>query len=122
MCLAEVHEGAAPLSRRNILLAGAAGALAVGGSLLFPGVAGGAERGASGSGRRRGLRMTWFGTNGWKLEFRAGGTDRTMLVDPFFARFKTGFLENRFDPSTPLRPADPALIGNAKPSGGCVAS
>ena len=112
MCLAEVHEGATGVSRRNVLLAGATGALAVGGSLLFPGVAAGAERGSSGSrsGRHKGLRLTWFGTNGWKLEFRAGDADRTVLVDPFFARFRTGFLENRFDPDTPLQPADPALI------------
>jgi L-ascorbate metabolism protein UlaG (beta-lactamase superfamily) len=110
MCLAEVHEGVTEVSRRNVLLAGATGALAVGGSFLFPGVAGGAERAKADSGRREGLRLTWFGTNGWKLQFRAGDKDRTVLFDPYLARFKTGFLENRFDPKTPLKPADPALL------------
>ena len=118
MCLAEVSEGAGSgVSRRDVLRAGvAAGTLAVGGPLLFPGVAGGAERrgpqraGSERSGRKRGLNLTWFGTNGWKLEFQANGTARTILFDPWLARFKTGFFENRFDPQTPLAPADPALI------------
>ena len=113
MCLAEVHEGATEgVSRRDVLLAGAmTGALAVCGSMLFPGVAGGAERAAKARSRRtEGLRLTWFGTNGWKIQFRANGTERTVLVDPFLARFKTGFFESRFDPKTPLGSADPALI------------
>ncbi|MCA1842547.1 MAG: hypothetical protein LC792_05045, partial [Actinobacteria bacterium] len=92
MCLAEVHEGMAvgKVSRRNVLLAGAT---AVGGSVLFPGVAAGAERARAGKAGRQRLRLTWFGTNGWKLEFRAGGKDRTVLIDPFLGRFRTGFLE-----------------------------
>lgn len=112
MCLAEVHDGAATeVSRREMMLAGAVGgALAVGGSWLFPGTAGGAERARRRPGRIHGLRLTWFGTNGWKIRFRAGGTERTVLVDPYLSRFKTGFFENRFDPQTPLEPADPALI------------
>lgn len=112
MCLAEVHEGATEgVSRRDVLLAGAVtGALAVGGSWLFPGVAGGAERAPARSGTREGLRLTWFGTNGWKIQFRANGTERILLVDPYLARFKTGFFENPFDPKTPLKGADPALI------------
>ncbi|MCA1846377.1 MAG: MBL fold metallo-hydrolase [Actinobacteria bacterium] len=103
MCLAEVYEGTS-------------GAPAVGGSVRFPGVAAGAERGRAGTPRRDGLRLTWFGTNGWKLEFPAGGADRTVLIDPFLARFRTGFLENRFEPDTPLQPADPALVERHVPA------
>jgi L-ascorbate metabolism protein UlaG (beta-lactamase superfamily) len=115
MCLAEVHEGAAAggLSRRDVLLAGAT---VVGGSVLFPGVAAGAERGRARETGRGRLRMTWFGTNGWKLEFPAGGADRTVLIDPFLARFETGFLEGRFNPHTPLQPADPALVERHVPA------
>ena len=112
MCLAEVHEGAAGVSRREVLLAGAmTGALAVGASLLFPGVAAGAERAKTRSERTEGLRLTWLGTNGWKIQFRANDSERTVLVDPYLARFKTGFfVKNGFDPTTPLEPADPTLI------------
>lgn len=110
MCLAEVHDGAAGVSRREMLFAGAmTGALAVGASWLFPGVAGGAERPRRRSGHTHGLHLTWFGTNGWKIQFRANGRERTLLVDPFLARFKTGFFGN-FDPKTTLQPADPALV------------
>jgi L-ascorbate metabolism protein UlaG (beta-lactamase superfamily) len=113
MCLAEVWEGSEHnVSRRDVLRAGVvAGTLAVGGPLLFPGVAGGAERPVSSRSRRsRGLRFTWFGTNGWKIQFRANDVERTVLFDPYLARFPTGFFENRFDPQTPLVAADPALI------------
>ncbi|MGH9042581.1 MAG: MBL fold metallo-hydrolase [Acidimicrobiia bacterium] len=113
MCLAEVSEGAGPVvSRRDVLRAGvAAGTFAAAAPLLFPGVAAGAERAvAVRTGRARGLRFTWFGTNGWKIEFRANDVERTVLFDPWLARFKTGFFEHAFDPETPLVGADPALI------------
>lgn len=112
MCMAEVCEaGTRGVSRREILRAGAvAGALFAGGS-LFPGVAAGAERPDSAKSRRsQGLRLTWFGTNGWKIQFRANGTERTVLFDPYLARFDTGFFRGAFDPTTPLAPAAPALI------------
>jgi L-ascorbate metabolism protein UlaG (beta-lactamase superfamily) len=109
MCLAEVHEGAPTVMPGHETLA-------AGGPALFPGVAAGAERGQAGEARREELRLTWFGTNGWKLEFRAGNADRTILIDPFLARFSTGFLENRFDPQTPLQPADPALVERHVPA------
>lgn len=111
MCMAEVCEGTtAAMSRRDVLRAGLAGGiLAAGGSVLFPGVAAGAERPvrARPSGR---LRLTWFGTNGWKIQFQANGTERTVLFDPYLARFETGFFKGAFDPTTPLVPADAALI------------
>jgi len=112
MCMAEVCEGGTRgVSRREMLRAGVvAGTLFAGGS-LFPGVAAGAERPDSAKSRRsRGLRLTWFGTNGWKIQFRANGTERTILVDPYLARFETGFFRGAFDPKTPLAPAVPELI------------
>ncbi len=113
MCLAEVCEGTtSAISRRDVLRAGlAGGALATGGSVVFPGVAAGAERPVRGRSRHRAeLRLTWFGTNGWKIEFQAHGTARTILFDPYLARFDTGFFRGAFDPATPLVPADAALV------------
>ena len=113
MCMAEVCEGEGhAVTRRDVLRAGvAAGAFAVGGSLAFPGVAAGAERPVSARSRREGgPRFTWFGTNGWKIEFRANGTERAVLFDPYLARFETGFFRGAFDPATPLVAADPELI------------
>jgi L-ascorbate metabolism protein UlaG (beta-lactamase superfamily) len=108
MCLAEVCEG---ISRRRFLRTGAA---ALAAAPLFPGVLGGAERPAPGTGtggrRPAGVGFTWFGTNGWKIEFTAGGSRRTILLDPWFARFDSGFFSGRPDPETPLAPADPSLV------------
>jgi L-ascorbate metabolism protein UlaG (beta-lactamase superfamily) len=118
MCLAEVWEGeSAGVTRRAILQAGVAVGASLAGGLAFPGVAAGAERPGPGrSGGRHGLRLTWFGTNGWKIEFRANGTDRTVLLDPFLARFKTGFFAGKFDPKTPLTPAPAELIDRHIPT------
>ena len=112
MCMAEVCEGAGGVSRRDVLRAGlAGGAAALGAPLAFPGIAAGAERArSSASSAPDGLRFTWFGTTGWKLEFQAGGSRRTILFDPYLARFDTGFFRGAFDPETPLQPADSALI------------
>ncbi len=118
MCLAEIWEGeSGGVTRRALLQAGVAAGASLAGGLAFPGVAAGAERGGSNrSESRHGLRLTWFGTNGWKIQFRAGETDRTVLLDPFLARFKTGFLEGKFDPKTPLQPAPVELIDRHVPT------
>jgi L-ascorbate metabolism protein UlaG (beta-lactamase superfamily) len=111
--MAEIWDGAThAVPRRDVLRAGiAGGALALGAPLTFPGVAAGAERPTSRRSRRSAaVRMTWFGTNGWKIEFEASGTARTILLDPYLARFETGFFRGAFDPQTPLRPADSTLI------------
>jgi L-ascorbate metabolism protein UlaG (beta-lactamase superfamily) len=112
MCMAEVCDGERhAVPRRDVLRAGIAGALALGAPLTFPGVAAGAERAIPVRSRRSPtVRLTWFGTNGWKIEFEAGGKPRTILFDPYLARFETGFFRGAFDPQTSLRPADPALI------------
>ena len=107
MCLAEVCEGEERgISRREVLRAGiVGGAMLAGGSLLFPGVAAGAERPDGRRSRRSdGLRLTWFGCSGWKIQFKAHGTDRTVLFDPYLARFETGFFKGAFDPKTPCSP------------------
>ncbi len=119
MCLAEVCDGGThAVSRRDVLRAGiAGGTLALGAPLAFPGVAAGAERATPVRSRRsRTVRLTWFGTSGWKIEFEAGGIPRTVLFDPYLARFETGFFRNAFDPGTPLQPADPALIERHVPA------
>jgi L-ascorbate metabolism protein UlaG (beta-lactamase superfamily) len=118
MCLAEILEGErSAVTRRALLQAGVAVGASLAGGLAFPGVAAGAERaGRKRSGDRHGLRLTWFGTNGWKIQFRAGDTDRTVLLDPFLARFKTGFLEGKFDPETPLQSAAGELIDRHVPT------
>ena len=112
MCLAEIWEGeSGGVTRRALIQAGVAAGAALAGGLAFPGVAAGAERAGEPRFRQRhGLRLTWFGTNGWKIQFRADGTDRTVLLDPFLARFRTGFLEGKFDPTTPLTTAPSDLI------------
>jgi len=118
MCLAEVWEGdSGGVTRRAILQAGVAAGASLAGGLTFPGVAAGAERAGPARDRpERGLRLTWFGTNGWKIEFRANDVDRTILLDPFFGRYKTGFFTGTFDPKTPLQPAAVELIDRHVPT------
>ncbi|HEV3362574.1 MAG TPA: MBL fold metallo-hydrolase [Acidimicrobiia bacterium] len=118
MCLAEIWEGeSGGVTRRALLQAGVAAGASLAGGLTFPGVAAGAERAGGPRARERnGLRLTWFGTNGWKIQFQTNGTDRTVLLDPFLARFKTGFLEGKFDPKTPLTPAASDLIDRHIPT------
>jgi len=118
MCLAEIWEGdSGGVSRRALLQAGVAAGASLAGGLAFPGVAAGAERvGPERSRADHGLRLTWFGANGWKIRFRANDTDRTILVDPFFGRFKTGFFTGQFDPDTPLHPAPAELIDRHVPT------
>jgi L-ascorbate metabolism protein UlaG (beta-lactamase superfamily) len=118
MCLAEIWDGdSGGVSRRTILQAGVAAGASLAGGLAFPGVAAGAERaGPARSKGRHGLRLTWFGTNGWKIQFRAGDTDRTVLLDPFFGRYPTGFFTGKFDARTPLRPVDRDLLDRHVPT------
>jgi L-ascorbate metabolism protein UlaG (beta-lactamase superfamily) len=99
------------LDRRQFLGAGlAAGAIAsaldFGKSLVLPGLAEGAETAPKNDGPgTSGVKLTWFGTNGWEITFG----NKTILMDPWFARFDTGFFAGKFDPTTPLK-IDEALI------------
>jgi L-ascorbate metabolism protein UlaG (beta-lactamase superfamily) len=88
------------------LATGAAAAASVGRSLLLPGVAEGAEApGASGGPGTSGVRFKWFGTNGWEISFG----NKTILIDPWFNRFESGFLQNKLNHDAVL-PTDTALI------------
>ena len=106
-----LHSTEGGVSRRQFLGAGmaaglAASALSAGRSLLLPGVAEGAETPPAGGGPgTSGVNFKWFGTNGWEISF--GG--KTILFDPWFSRFDSGFLTGKFNPNAPL-PLDEALI------------
>ena len=94
-----------PVSRRRFLgsglAAGVAGATVDWSkSLLLPGVAEGAQTPpASGGPGTAGVKMTWFGTDGWEITFG----NKTILLDPWFSRFDTGFFAGKFNPSTALK-------------------
>jgi L-ascorbate metabolism protein UlaG (beta-lactamase superfamily) len=98
------------MSRRGFLAgslaAGTAAAAGLGRSLGLPGVAEGAEAAPAGGGPgTAGVSFKWFGTNGWEITFG----NKTILIDPWFNRFESGFLQNKLNHDTPL-PTDTALI------------
>ncbi len=107
--LSSLAEG---VSRRRFLGAGlvaglAAAAMDWGPSLVLPGVAEGAETpGASGGPGSAGVSFKWFGTDGWEITFG----NKTILFDPWFSRFDSGFFTGKFNPNATL-PLDEALIG-----------
>ena len=88
------------------LAAGAAMAASVGRALVRPGLAEGVETpGAGGGPGTSGVRFKWFGTNGWEISFG----NKTILIDPWFNRFESGFLQNKLNHDTML-PTDTTLI------------
>jgi L-ascorbate metabolism protein UlaG (beta-lactamase superfamily) len=99
------------VSRRGFLGSGLAASVALaatdlGRSLLLPGVAEGAEPAPAGGGPgASGVNFRWFGTNGWEISFG----NKTILIDPWFNRFTSGFLQNKLDPNAVL-PTDTTLI------------
>jgi len=99
------------MDRRQFLGAGVAlgavaSALDVGKSLVLPGLAEGAEPTPKRNGPgASGVNFKWLGTNGWEITFG----NKTILMDPWLARFDTGFFSGKFDPNTPLK-TDEALI------------
>jgi L-ascorbate metabolism protein UlaG (beta-lactamase superfamily) len=99
------------LDRRQFLGTGLAAGLAASAldwskSMMRPGLAEGAEAPPkSGGPGTAGVKLTWFGTNGWEITWG----NRTVLIDPWFARFDAGFFSGKFDPNTPLK-TDEALI------------
>src|SRR6058998_726023 len=92
----------------NGMVAGVAMATAsLGRSLLVPGAAEGAETSPRGGGPgAAGVSFKWFGTNGWEITFG----NKTILFDPWFSRFDSGFFTGKFNPNATL-PLDEALIG-----------
>jgi L-ascorbate metabolism protein UlaG (beta-lactamase superfamily) len=110
MCFIDTDGMPAPLSRRGFLtgslIAGAAATVSAGRSLLLPGVAEGAEPAPAGGGPgTAGVNFKWFGTNGWEISFG----NKTILIDPWFNRFESGFLQNKLDHDR-LLPTDTTLI------------
>src|SRR6266850_1343997 len=98
------------MSRRGFLAgslaAGTAAAASLGRSLVLPGVAEGADAAPAGGGPgTAGVSFKWFGTNGWEITFG----NKTILIDPWFNRFESGFLQNKLSHDT-LLPTDTALI------------
>jgi len=97
-------------SRRGFLAgsvaAGVAAAANLGRSLLAPGVVEGAEPSPRGGGPgTAGVNFKWFGTNGWEITFG----NKTILTDPWFNRFESGFLQNKLKMDAVL-PTDTTLI------------
>lgn len=104
MCF--IEPDAAVFSRRQVLGAAAAGSALGAASYLLPGVAAGAETSSKGGGPGgSGVQFKWFGTNGWEIAFGS----KTILIDPWFGRFDSGFFSGKFNAATPLT-TDQALI------------
>ena len=91
----------------NGMVAGVAMATAsLGRSLFAPGAAEGAETAPRGGGPgAAGVNFKWFGTNGWEITFG----NKTILIDPWFNRFESGFLQNKLKMDATL-PTDTVLI------------
>jgi len=98
-------------SRRGFLATGMVAGVAMataslGRSLFAPGAAEGAETSPRGGGPgAAGVNFKWFGTNGWEITFG----NKTILIDPWFNRFESGFLQNKLKMDATL-PTDTALI------------
>jgi L-ascorbate metabolism protein UlaG (beta-lactamase superfamily) len=98
-------------TRRGFLATGVAASIAtvtatLGRSLLAPGEAEGAESFPRGGGPgAAGVNFKWFGTNGWEISFG----NKTILIDPWFNRFESGFLQNKLKMDATL-PTDTTLI------------
>jgi len=107
MCFVDpswVNSESRSVSRRQFLGTGLAASLAAtaldsGKSLLSPGLAEGAEAPpkSGGPGAAR-VNFKWFGTDGWEISF----ANKTILFDPWFSRFESGFLTGKFNPNATL--------------------
>jgi L-ascorbate metabolism protein UlaG (beta-lactamase superfamily) len=78
---------------RRVFLGTAAGAALATGTTSAPATAVPKRRGTG-----PGATFSWLGTAGWRIDVGA----RTLLVDPYLSRFKTGLFEPPFDPATAL--------------------
>jgi L-ascorbate metabolism protein UlaG (beta-lactamase superfamily) len=61
--------------------------------------------------RARGATTTfqWLGTSGWRIEIGS----RTLLIDPYLSRFRTGLFDGAFNPATPLTVDEEAIAEHA---------
>ncbi|WP_237317154.1 MBL fold metallo-hydrolase [Streptomyces sp. JJ36] len=107
-----------PVSRRGVLGATLAGGLAATGGATGAGAAGGRreERPAEQrSGRPRpsaggAVRLRWLGNNGWEIRIERDGHTRTVLIDPWLTRFRTGtYTPEGADPDTPVTVDKPLI-------------
>jgi len=84
MCFGEMVDRRRFLA--SSLAAAAAATAAVGSPLAAAAADDEQDRNDKGPGAA-GVKFTWFGTNGWEITFGK----RTILIDPWFGRFDTGF-------------------------------
>ncbi|MEV6621237.1 MBL fold metallo-hydrolase [Amycolatopsis sp. NPDC051106] len=83
------------LSRRGLFGAGAAAAT------ILAGVSGASAASAPRGASRMTLR--WWGNNGWEIRVPGSAGTKTVLIDPWLTRFKTGtYTPAGADPRTPL--------------------
>jgi L-ascorbate metabolism protein UlaG (beta-lactamase superfamily) len=61
--------------------------------------------------RQRGTATTfqWLGTSGWRIDIGS----RTVLIDPYLSRYRTGLFEGAFNPATPLTVDAGAIAAHA---------
>ncbi|SEP52758.1 MBL fold metallo-hydrolase [Amycolatopsis saalfeldensis] len=100
------------LSRRGLLGAGAAAAAL----LTVPATTASASAPKPGASR---MTLRWWGNNGWEIRVPSadGRSEKTVLIDPWLTRFKTGtYTPQGADPKTPLS-VDRALIDHHVDSG-----
>ncbi|MBY8860060.1 MBL fold metallo-hydrolase [Nocardia sp. CA2R105] len=101
-----------PLTRRGLFGVGAGVAAAVGGAAC-----GTAEENTRPARQLTGIRLRWWGNNSWEIRISTPGGDRTVLIDPWLTRFRTGtYTPAGADPTTPLS-VDTALIDHYVDSG-----
>ncbi|GAB3989543.1 MBL fold metallo-hydrolase [Actinoallomurus acanthiterrae] len=94
------------VDRRRFLRSATVGATVVAGVGAYAASAAGEQRAATGeqaaatrvSGESTAVTFRWFGTAGWRIDVGS----RTLLVDPYLSRYKTGMFTGSFDPATKL--------------------
>ncbi|RKR91978.1 L-ascorbate metabolism protein UlaG (beta-lactamase superfamily) [Micromonospora pisi] len=95
------------LDRRNLLRTAAVGAAATGlaatsaAGLATPAAAVGRSAPTSRTRTRSAsaaATFRWFGTAGWRIDIG----QRTVLVDPYLSRYRTGLFDGGMNPATPL--------------------
>jgi L-ascorbate metabolism protein UlaG (beta-lactamase superfamily) len=104
------------LTRRGLFGIGAGMAVVAGGAAC--GTASEGTYPASQSPRKlAGITLRWWGNNGWQLRISSPKGEKSVLIDPWLSRFKTGtYTAAGSDPNTPLS-VDTALIDRYVDSG-----
>lgn len=64
-----------------------------------------------------GFQLRWWGNNGWEIRISTSNSTKTILIDPWLTRFKTGtYSPQGADPNTPIS-VNTALIDHYVDSG-----